>query len=326
MEQEKRINKATFSPVIPKMYEKVAIYCRVSTHNQEQLKSLSNQVSGLTKKVSENMRWRLSDVYIDFQSGLEVNSRPEFQRMIDDCESGLLDIIITKNIARFGRNTAETLKIIRKLTSCGIKIIFDDDSISTGDGTSELMISLLEAIAQEENENRSQNVYWGIKKKAMDGTSALYNRKCYGYCHDEEGNLTIVAEEAEIVQFIFQYYLQGASIVGIKKELENRQILSPSGKPTWYNRTIDKMLSNEKYTGNVIIFKTLTTGYPNRKRINNNGETEKYIMIQKHPEIISKEIFEVVQNEKVRRCNIIQDENGTHRASTKYSSKRKIDV
>lgn len=170
------------------------------------------------------MRWSLSDGYIDFQSGLEVNSRREFQRMIDDCESGLLDIIITKNIGRFGRNTAETLKIIRKLTSSGIKIIFDDDFISTEDGTSELMISLLEAMAQEENENRSQNVYGGIKKKAMDGTSALYNRKCYGYCHDEEGNLTIEAEEAEIVQFIFQYYLQGASIVGIKKELENRQI------------------------------------------------------------------------------------------------------
>lgn len=109
MEQKKRINKVAFSPVIPKMYEKVAIYCRVSTHNQEQLKSLSNQVSGLTKKVCDNMRWRLSDVYIDFQSGLEVNSRPEFQRMINDCESGLLDIIITKNIGRFGRNTVETL-------------------------------------------------------------------------------------------------------------------------------------------------------------------------------------------------------------------------
>ncbi len=326
MEQKKRINKVTFPPVIPKMYEKVAIYCRISTHNQEQLKSLSNQVSGLTKKVYDNMRWRLSDVYIDFQSGLEINLRPEFQRMINDCESGLLDIIITKNIGRFGRNTVEALEIIRKLTSCGVKIVFDDDSINIGDGTSELMISLLEAIAQEENENRSQNVYWGIKKRVIDGTSALYNRKCYGYCHDKEGELAVVDEEAETVQFIYKYYLQGASIVGIKKELENRKILSPTGKLTWYNRTIDKMLSNEKYTGDVIVFKTLTTGYPNRKRINNNGETEKYVMIQKHPEIISKEIFEAVQNEKARRCNIIQDDNGKHRTSTKYSSKRKIDV
>lgn len=276
MEQNKKIEKVNFPPISPKMYEKVAIYCRVSTNSQEQLRSLSNQVSELTKRVCSNMRWRLCDVYIDFQSGSQVSTRSEFQRMINDCESGLLDTIITKSIGRFGRNTVEILKVIQKLTLCGIKIIFDNDSIAAGEDTSELMITLLGAIAQEENENRSQNVYWGIKKRVIDGTSSLYNRKCYGYCHDEDGNLAIVPQEAETVQFIFQYYLQGASIVGIKKELENRQILSPSGKTVWYNRTIDKMLSNEKYTGDVIIFKTLTTGFPDRKRINNNGETERY--------------------------------------------------
>ncbi len=231
-------------------------------------------------------------------------------------------IFSVKSISRFGRNTVEILDILQKLTNFGTEVIFDEENISTTSGENTFIISLIEAIAQEESENRSQNVYWGIKKKVIDGTSKIYTRKCYGYANDDNGELIIQSQEAGVVQLIFDMYLQGKSIVGIKKELEKQHIPSPSGKEQWYNRTIDSILSNEKYVGDVIVFKTYTTGFPNRKRITNSGEKSKYLSAKSHPAIISRENF-AVQKEKSRRSNVIRDENGVRRKNTKYSSKRK---
>ena len=194
--------------------------------------------------------------------------------------------------------------------------------MSSKDASNSFLISLLESVAEEENRNNSQNTYWGIKKRVMNGSSKLFMRKCYGYTHDSCGNLIIEPQEAEIVQYIFQLYLQGTSIAGIRKKLANRGILSPAGSEQGCNRTIDKLLSNEKYIGDVIIFKTITIGFPDKKRIRNDGVEEKFLCASQHPAIISRETFDAVQEEKRRRSNIIEDENGRHRSGHKYSSKR----
>lgn len=322
MDDKRKVEQVKFIPSLPKLYYSVGIYCRISTRSQEQLRSMANQVSWLTQKVSENFRWRLVDIYLDFRSGTESDNREEFQRMIKDCKRKKLDIVLTKSISRFGRNTAEILDILQKLTNFGTEVIFDEENISTASGENTFIISLIEAIAQEESENRSQNVYWGIKKKVIDGTSKIYTRKCYGYNNDDNGELVIQSQEAGVVQLIFDMYLQDKSIVGIKKELEKQHIPSPSGKEQWYNRTIDSILSNEKYVGDVIIFKTYTTGFPNRKRITNSGEKSKYLSAKSHPAIISREDFDAVQEEKSRRSNVIRDEDGIRRKNTKYSSKK----
>ena len=322
MDEKRKVEQVKFIPSLPKLYYSVGIYCRISTRSQEQLQSMANQVSWLTQKVSDNFRWRLVDIYLDFRSGTESDNREEFQRMIKDCERKKLDIVLTKSISRFGRNTAEILDILQKITNLGTEVIFDEENISTTNGENTFIISLIEAIAQEESENRSQNVYWGIKKKVIDGTSKIYTRKCYGYTNDDNGELVIQPQEAEIVQLIFDMYLKGKSIIGIKKELEQRHIPSPSGKEQWYNRTIDSILSNEKYVGDVIIFKTYTTGFPNRKRVKNSGEKNKYLSAKSHSAIISRENFDAVQEEKMRRSNVIRDEDGIKRKNTKYSSKR----
>ena len=166
----------------------------------------------------------------------------------------------------------------------------------------------MESIAQAENESRSENIKWGIKQRAAAGTSKLYDRKCYGYKHDEDGHLVIDEETARNVKLIYDMYLNGQSVVGIIKELENRKILSPTGKEKWCKRTIDVMLSNEKYTGDVELLKS--------------GKSEvHYLASGNNPAIISKKTFEAVQMEKRRRSNVVRDENGKRRKSKKYSSK-----
>lgn len=150
----------------------------------------------------------------------------------------------------------------------------------------------------------------------------IYTRKCYGYTNNDNGELVIQPQEAGIVQLIFDMYLKGKSIIGIKKELEKQRILSPYGKEQWYNRTIDNILSNEKYVGDVIVFKTYTTGFPNQKRVKNSREKNKYLSAKSHPAIISRENFDAVKEEKLKRSNVIRDENGIKRKNTKYSSKK----
>ena len=303
-------------------YKRVGIYCRVSTTNRDQINSLSAQASALTQRVYQNFHWKLADVYLDIRSGTSTSGRDQFQRMVSDCKKGNLDIVLTKSISRLGRNTVDILQTLHQLTTLGVEVIFDEQNLSTNDASNSFIISLLETIAEEENRNNSQNTYWGIKKSVMDGSSKLYMRKCYGYTHDSCGNLIIEPQEAEIVQYIFQLYLQGTSIVGIRKELANRGILSPTGVEQWCNRTIDKLLSNEKYIGDVIVFKTITVGFPDKKRIRNDGVVDRFLCASQHPAIISREMFEAVQEEKQRRSNIIEDENGRHRSGHKYSSKR----
>ncbi len=296
-------------PKPPKREKRVGIYCRVSSNSSEQLKSLSTQVSALTRLTAATPQWLLVDVYLDIASSKTGASRREFTRMLDDCQSHNLEIILTKSISRFGRDTVDTLEALNQLKALGVRVIFEQESLDTTDTDSDLMISIIEAIAQAENESRSDNIKWGIKQRAAQGTSKLYNRKCYGYKNDVDGSLIIDIEEAKNVQLIFDLYLQGKSIIGIVEELEKLKVKSPTGKDKWSKRTIDVMLSNEKYIGTV--------------RLLNSGKNEvHYVSENNNPSIISEEKFKAVQIEKANRSNIVTDENGTHRKNKKYSSKR----
>ena len=302
--------KVHFIPPIPQKRDKrIGIYCRVSTNSSEQLQSLAAQVSHLTKITAATPQWLLADVYMDISTSKTGSSRKEFNRMLDDCTSHKLDIIFTKSISRFGRDTVETIEALSKLKSAGVRVIFEQEELDTANTDSDLMISIIESFAQAENESRSENIKWGIKQGAASGTSKLYDRKCYGYKHNEDGKLIVDEETAENVRLIYNQYLQGKSVIGIIRELEKRKIASPTGKEKWCKRTIDVMLSNEKYTGDVRLLKT--------------GKSEVYYLAtDNNPAIISKKVFEAVQIEKMRRSNIIRNEKGNQRKSEKYSSKK----
>ena len=273
----------------PKREKRVGIYCRVSTNSMEQLQSLTAQVSHLTRLTATVPQWLLilSDVYMDIATSKTGSSRKEFKRMLEDCKSNKLEIVITKDVSRFGRDTVEVLDAFSQLKALGVRVIFEGNSLDTANTSNDLMVAVMESIAQTENESRSENIRWGIKQRAAAGTSKLYDRKCYGYKHDENGHLVIDEEKAKNVKLIFDLYLNGQSVVGIIKELAKRKILSPTGKTKWCKRTIDVMLSNAKYTGDVELLKS--------------GKSEvHYLASGNNPAIISKETFEAVQMEKVR--------------------------
>lgn len=294
----------------PKREKRVGIYCRVSTNSMEQLKSLTAQVSYLTRLTATVPQWLLSDVYMDIATSKTGSSRKEFNRLLEDCKSHKLEIVITKDVSRFGRDTVEVLDAFNQLNALGVRVIFEGNSLDTANTSSDLMVAVMESIAQAENESRSENIKWGIKQRAATGTSKLYDRKCYGYKHDENGHLVIDEEKAKNAKLIFDLYLSGHSVVGIIKELAKRKILSPTGKEKWCKRTIDVMLSNEKYTGDVKLLKS--------------GKSEvHYLESGNNPAIISKEIFEAVQKERVQRSNVMRNENGAaKRKDSKYSSKK----
>lgn len=294
----------------PKREKRVGIYCRVSTNSMEQLQSLTAQVSHLTRLTATVPQWLLSDVYMDIATSKTGSSRKEFNRMLEDCKSHKLEIVITKDVSRFGRDTVEVLDAFNQLKALGVRVIFEGNNLDTANTDSDMMVAVMESIAQAENESRSENIKWGIKQRAAAGTSKLYDRKCYGYKHDENGHLVIDEEKAKNVKLIFNLYLSGQSVVGIIKELERQKILSPTRKAKWCKRTIDVMLSNEKYTGDVKLLKS--------------GKSEvHYLASGNNPAIISKEVFEAVQIEKDRRSNVVRGENGIKRKSEKYSSKKK---
>ena len=302
--------KVTVIPATkPKAVKKVGIYCRVSTNHIDQLKSLTAQASFLTKMVSHVPKWRLSDIYIDICSGKEKTKRPEFNRMLDDCKKHEIDIIITKNVSRFGRDSVEVLESLNLLTELGVRILFEQENIDTNDIESRMLVSLVEAYVQAENESRSENIRWGIKQKAANGTLKLYQRKCYGYQNDNDGNLVIDEKETENVRLIFQLYLNGLSVLSIIETLKMRNIKSPRGKDTWCKHTIEEILSNEKYTGDVKALK--------------KSESGTYLIEHHHPPIISYETFEKTKKEKKKRSNIEETEEGKKRKKTKYSSKKK---
>lgn len=304
----------------------VGIYCRVSSPSSAQLHSLAAQASYLTRLVSARRDWILADIYLDVESGASAVGRAEYNRMLEDAKRGHIKIVLVKSISRFGRDAETIISDTRKLSVAGAVVIFEEQGIDTRSAEAELYISLYAAVAQTENLNQSQNVKWGIRRKIENGTSAIFDRPCYGYSVDEHGDFTVIPEEATVVRRIYNEYLDGKSILKIKAALEKSNILSPSGKQTWSKRTIELMLKNKKYCGFSVAYKTYSEGEPKSKRKINKGEHAIVEIANHHEPIIPLELYEKVQQEIIARSNIEIGEDGTKkRKSTKYSAKKTQD-
>ncbi len=309
-------------PTLPTLdrVEEVGVYCRVSTRSQEQLESLAAQVSELVRFVRQAGIYNLYDVYIDIMSGALTENRPAYQRMLSDCKNHNINIIVCKSISRFGRNTAEMLQSVREIKACGVNVYFLLENLNTQDSETEHIMTVIEAYRESENKVKSDNIRMGLKMRAMTGTSGLYRRRCYGYCKDTDGSLKIDPEEAKVVQTIYKIYLEGASINKIVTYLMGQGVKSPTGKEKWYSRTVDEILSNEKYIGDVILVKSFSPDGIGGKRIKNMGYAEKYKMERSHSAIISRETFEAVQAEKKRRSNYEETESGKGQRKKRYTS------
>ncbi|MES5131180.1 recombinase family protein [Lactobacillus iners] len=196
------------------------------------------QISALTRLTSHYYNWKLVDIYIDIVSGKTKSSRKEFLRMLEDIKKEEVNIIVTKSVSRFGRDTVDALEALKVIKQASARIIFELENLDSQEDDTDMIISIIESLAQSENEQRSENIRWGLKQRAAQGTSKLYNRKCYGYDHDENGELIINFQQAKIVKKIFNWYLDGKSVIGIVKELEKENIKSPTGK---------KQMAKKKY-------------------------------------------------------------------------------
>ena len=300
--------------------KEVGVYCRVSTRSQEQMESLAAQVSELVRFVRKAGIYNLYDVYIDVMSGAHQKNRPAFQRMLNDCRNHNLNLIICKSISRFGRNTEEMLKSVREIKECHVNVYFQLENLNTMDAESEHIMTIIEAFRESENKAKSDNIRMGLKMRAKDGSSGFYHRRCYGYQKNAKGELEIVPEEAEVVRTIYSIYLQGASINKIISFLKEKGIKSPTGKDNWYSKTIDEILSNEKYYGDVILVKSVSLTGIGGKRVKNDGYAEKYHASENHPAIISREVFEAVQTEKKKRSNYDYTGEGKKRRKNRYTS------
>ena len=318
------MSNVTIIPGVVKEKYCVGIYARVSSTKVEQLRSMSNQVNGLIQMINNNPKWVLTDVFMDYKSGM-TTKREEFNRMLDMCKAKQLDIIITKSVSRFGRNTIDVLTTLQTLVDLGIRIYFEAEQMWSDDPSTRVYITVATAVAEGQVKERHENITWAIREQIRNGTSPLYTKPCYGYKKDDTGELVINHKEANVVKMIFDKYLEGYSIIGIIDYLYNLKIPSPTGLPQWSKRTIEKMLKNEKYAGNVILLKTINE-INNKVFIENipNLYNPKYQVVNNHPAIISDEQFEQVIQEIKRRSNALYDKYGkVHRKDSKYSSKIK---
>lgn len=300
--------------------KEIGIYCRVSTKSQEQMESLATQVSELVRFVRKAGIYNLYDIYIDVMSGAYQKNRPAFQRMLNDCRNHNLNLIICKSISRFGRNTEEMLKSVREIKECHVNVYFQLENLNTMDADTEHIMTIIEAFRESENKAKSDNIRMGLEMRARNGSSGFYHRRCYGYQKNTNGELEIVPEEAEVVRTIYSVYLQGASINKIISFLKEKGIKSPTGKDNWYSKTIDEILSNEKYYGDVILVKSVSLTGIGGKRVKNIGYAERYQASENHPPIISREMFETVQAEKKKRSNYDYSEEGKKRRRSRYTS------
>lgn len=286
---------------------RVAAYCRVSTDQEEQLNSFANQVSYYKNYIQSQPRYILAGIYADEGiSGTNTKRREEFKQMIRDCEAGKIDMIITKSISRFARNTQDCLYYSRHLKSMGIGIYFEKENINTLDAAGELLFTILSSLAQDESRSISENCKWGIRKKFRDGILHLNTNRFMGYDKDENGRLVINEEQAAIVRRIFYEFMNGLNPDVIARRLRDEGVPGCMGEVKWQTSTILGMLRNEKYMGDALLQKTYTVDYLTKKTVKNNGELEQVRVKGDHEPIIDPELWEAVQLELDRRQKYMQ--------------------
>lgn len=308
-------NKATINDIADiknKAKLRVAAYCRVSSSKEEQLNSFEAQVSHYTNFIKSNETWEFAGIYADEGiSGKSKEKRTEFMRMIKECEGRKIDMVITKSISRFARNTADCIEVVRKLKALGVAVFFEKENINTMNAESELVLSVLSSIAQEELSSLSQNIRWGNQKRYEKGIVQVNTKRFLGYDVSEERKLIINETEAAIVRRIFKDYIGGKGTGIIARELESDGIKTVTGKTKWSGSAVRNMLANEKYCGDAILQKTYTADTVTFKRKKNRGELPQYYIKDNHEPIISRKEFELVQKIREDRAgkhgNIIGD-------------------
>lgn len=299
---------------------RVAAYCRVSTDSDEQAGSYEMQVEHYREFISRNNDWELVEIYADDGiSGTNTKKRENFNRMIDDCMAGKIDKVVTKSISRFARNTIDCLKYVRKLREKNIEIYFEKENIKTLEASGELLLTIMASLAQQESASLSQNVKLGLQFRYQEGKVQVNHNHFLGYTKDEQGNLIIDEAEAAIVRRIFREYMDGYSLKDIADGLERDGIKTGGKKTKWYLSTVQGILKNEKYMGDALLQKTITTDFIEKVRIKNDGTVPQYYVKDSHEAIIPKDIFTAVQEEMLRRTNMFSGEAGKKKRV--YSSK-----
>ena len=299
---------------------RVAAYCRVSTDSDEQAGSYEMQVNHYTEYIERNKEWELAGIYTDDGiSGTNTKKREGFNGMIEDCMAGKIDMVITKSISRFARNTIDCLKYVRQLKEKNIAIIFEKENINTLEASGELLLTIMASLAQQESASLSQNVKLGLQFRYQEGKVQINHEHFLGYTKDEERNLIIDEEEAKVVRRIYREYLEGASFRDIAEGLERDRIKTGGKRYKWHLSTVQGILRNEKYMGDALLQKTITTDFIEKTRIKNDGTVPQYYVKDSQEAIIPRDVYMQVQEEMVRRVNMTSGIEGKRKRV--YSSK-----
>lgn len=298
------LNIHTKTPTKERVRRRVAAYARVSTDSEEQLTSYEAQVDYYTKFIQENPDWDFVRVYTDEGiSAVNTKHREGFNRMVKDALSGCIDLIVTKSVSRFARNTVDSLTTIRKLKEAGCECYFQKENIMTFDSKGELLITIMSSLAQEESRSISENVTWGQRKRFSDGKVSIPYGQFLGYRKGADGLPEIIPEEAEIVRRIYRLFLNGKSTNAIATMLTEEGIPTPGKKTVWQRATVESILRNEKYKGSALLQKSFTVNFLTKKTKINEGEVPQYYVEDSHPAIIEPWAWEQVQLELERRKN-----------------------
>ena len=293
-------------PILPPR-KKVAAYARVSKDTEQLMHSLSAQVSYYSNLIQRTPGWEYAGVYVDAGiTGTSVTARPEFQRMVADCEEGKINIVLTKSISRFARNTVDLLSTVRHLKELGVEVRFEKENISSLSGDGEVMLSILASFAQEESVSLSNNIKWTFQKKFRNG-EVHSHQKMLGYRWEGDERL-VVPEEAEIVRFVFSEYLAGKSYIAIARELDEKGVKSVHGAEHFPYASVKLILKTEEYTGCLVMQKEHNIS-PKRQRLN-RGELPKFKVDDHHEAIIDRETFDRVQAIMAERAAKIESRKG----------------
>ena len=306
------------SPINESRKRRVAGYARVSTDSEEQSTSYEAQLDYYTSYIKNREDWEFVKVYTDEGlSGTNTKKREGFKQMISDALDGKIDLIITKSVSRFARNTVDSLITVRQLKEKGIEIYFEKENIWTLDSKGELLITIMSSLAQEESRSISENVKWGHRKRFADGKVSVPFGHFMGYDKGEDGNLVVNPDQAIVIKQIYSLFLQGMTPYGIAKKLTEDGIISPGKKQKWSASTIKHILANEKYKGDALLQKSYTVDFLTKKKKLNEGEIPQYYVENNHEAIIDPEVFDMVQIELEKRQIEKTRHSGVHIFSSK---------
>mgnify|MGYP000857863979 FL=1 len=290
------VNKFSAQPLSATEKRKVAAYARVSTDEEEQQSSYVAQCDYYERYIKSRADWVFVKVYADEGiSGCNTRKREAFKAMVQDALDGKIQLILTKSVSRFARNTVDSLTTIRKLKEHGVEVWFEKENLKTFDPKVEMLLTILASLSQEESRSISENVNWGIRKKMTDGKFSLGYSHFLGYDKGADGSLVINEEEAKVIRRIYALYIKGMSPYGIAKVLTEEGIKTPGGKTRWSDSTVKSILRNEKYCGRALLQKTFTPDFLTKKTVKNTGQVPSYFVEHSHAPIIDPDVYDMVQ-------------------------------